>query len=80
MLPLVTMWMDLEGIMLSKISQTEKGKYPIVTCRTQNLKDINMQSRKRLTDTENRLMTARGEGDKGDRRQRCRGTETIIVR
>ena len=26
-LPFATTWMDLENIMLSKISQTEKGKY-----------------------------------------------------
>ena len=26
-LSLATMWMDLEGIMLSEISQTEKDKY-----------------------------------------------------
>ena len=26
-LPLTTTWMDLEGIILSKISQTEKDKY-----------------------------------------------------
>ena len=26
-LPFVTIWMDLEGIILSKISQTEKDKY-----------------------------------------------------
>ena len=25
-LPLATMWMELEGIMLSEISQSEKGK------------------------------------------------------
>ena len=28
-LPLATMWMDLEGIMLSEISQTAKDKYSI---------------------------------------------------
>ena len=28
-LPFVTMWMDLEGIMLSGISQIEKDKYCI---------------------------------------------------
>ena len=28
-LPFATTWMDLEGIMLSKISQTEKDKYCI---------------------------------------------------
>ena len=26
-LPLMTIWMDLEGIMLSEISQTQKDKY-----------------------------------------------------
>ena len=26
-LPFVTTWMDLEGIMLSEVSQTEKDKY-----------------------------------------------------
>ena len=28
----VTTWMDLEGIMLSEVSQTEKDKYHIVSC------------------------------------------------
>ena len=31
MLPYATTWMDLEGIMLSKISQTEKDKYCDIT-------------------------------------------------
>ena len=30
-LPFVTTWMDLEGIMLSKISQTEKDKYCMIS-------------------------------------------------
>ena len=30
-LPFVTTWMDLEGIMLSERSQTEKDKYPVIT-------------------------------------------------
>ena len=30
-LPFVTTWMDLEGIMLSEISQTEKNKYCILS-------------------------------------------------
>ena len=29
-LPFATTWMDLEGIMLSEISQTEKDKYFII--------------------------------------------------
>ena len=30
-LPFSTTWMDLEGIMLSEISQTEKGKYCMIS-------------------------------------------------
>ena len=30
-LPFVTTWMDLEGIMLSKISQKEKDKYHMIS-------------------------------------------------
>ena len=30
-MPFVTTWMDLEGIMLSEISQTEKDKYCMVS-------------------------------------------------
>ena len=45
-LPFLTTWMDLESIMLSQISQTEKDKYYIIslTCgiwksQTQNKKE-----------------------------------------
>ena len=30
-LPFVTAWMDLESIMLSEISQSEKGKYRMIS-------------------------------------------------
>ena len=30
-LPFVTKWMDLEGIMLGKINQTEKDKYCLIS-------------------------------------------------
>ena len=30
-LPFVTAWIDLENIMLSEISQSEKGKYYIIS-------------------------------------------------
>lgn len=29
LLPFVTIWMDLDGIMLSEISHLEKDKYPV---------------------------------------------------
>ena len=31
MLPFVTTWMDLQGIMLSEISQAEKDKYHMIS-------------------------------------------------
>ena len=37
-LPFATTWMDLEGIMLSEISQTEKDKYCMLS-HMWNLKD-----------------------------------------
>ena len=30
-LPFTTMWMDLESVVLSEISQTEKDKYSVIT-------------------------------------------------
>ena len=30
-LPFATTWMDLVGIMLSEVSQTEKGKYCVIS-------------------------------------------------
>ena len=39
-LPFVTTWMDLEGIMLNEISQTEKDKYLMISL-IWNLKNNN---------------------------------------
>ena len=36
-LPFVTTWIDLEGIMLSEISQLEKDKYYLISLIMQNL-------------------------------------------
>ena len=50
---MVTAWMDLEGIMLSEISQPEKDKYHDFTlCRIYRTQQMNMQNRNRLADTE----------------------------
>ena len=42
-MPFVKTWMDLEGIVLSEISQTEKDKYCMFSliCRIWKLKQIN---------------------------------------
>ena len=41
-LPFATTWMDLEGIMLSEISQTDKDKYCVWDLK-QSLKGCNVQ-------------------------------------
>ena len=50
--------------MLSEISQTEKGKYNIISliCGIQKTKQMNKQNRIRLVNVKNNLVVARGEG------------------
>ena len=55
----VTTWMDLEGIMPSEISYTEKDKYCIACLIFGIRKTI---QKNKLMDTENRLVVARGRG------------------
>ena len=55
-LPLVKTRMDLEGIMLSKISQTDKDKYCTI------LLICGIKKTPKPIDTENRLAVARGGG------------------
>ena len=53
-LPFVTTWMELQDIMLSEISQTEKDKYHSVS---------HMESKKtKITETETRKVVTRGLG------------------
>jgi len=52
--PLVTTWMDLEGIMLSEVNQTEKGKNCMISriCGVEKIQKNSwiQQKRNRLTD------------------------------
>ena len=50
-------WMDLEGIMLSEISQTLKGKYHVISL-TCGISTYNSQ----LIDRDNRLVIAEARG------------------
>ena len=52
------MWMDLESIMLSEISQTEKDKYSYVTTYMWNLQNklMNITKLNRFTDIKNKLV------------------------
>ena len=56
MLPFVTAWMNLEGIMLSEINQTEKDKYCMISL-TQGVQKI-----KQTNKIEHNLQTYRTDG------------------
>ena len=58
----VTAWMDLESIMLSEISQSERQLPYDFTYMWNLMNKINKQNRNRLTDIENRLIAVKGEG------------------
>ena len=49
-LPFATTWMDLEGTMLSEISQTEKDKYHMIS-HIWNLKNKTNKQTKKKTDS-----------------------------
>ena len=64
--------MELEGIMLSEESQTEKGKYHMISprqgmCRRKQMKKFN--KRERDSDTGNKLVVPGSVV--GDERNRC---------
>ena len=69
-LPSVTTWMDLEGIMLSEIWQTEKDKYHMIllTCGIVNKTKQNTPKKTELMDTEDRLVVARGRAGWDDQK------------
>ena len=62
-LPFAATWMDLEIIILSEVSQTEKEKYYITYMWNlkKKYKRTYLQNRNRLTDIENKLMVTKGE-------------------
>ena len=56
---------NMEIIIINEVSQTEENKYQMIalTCRIQNMKQMNfyLQNRNRLTEIENKLMVTKGE-------------------
>ena len=60
-LPFATTWMDLEGIMLSEISHTEKDKYCMVslTCGI-------FKKKVKLIETDSRKVVTKGWGVGGE--------------
>ena len=66
-LPLAAMFMDLENIMLSEISQREKDKYCMISLICKIFKNTNkcICKTNRLTDIENKLVVTSGEREGG---------------
>lgn len=70
-LPLGTTWMDLDSIMLSEITQTEKNEYCVIDftdmwdLRKQNKWTNIAREKNRLIDIENKQAVARAEGARG---------------
>ena len=60
-LPFATIWMDLEGTMLSEISQMEKDKHCMISLIHGNM--TSKQNKNKHTDTENiSVVTSRERG------------------
>ena len=65
-LPFVTTWMDLKGVMLSEIGQTEKDKYCMfpLTCGVWKLKQINPYNKTDSRIKDNKLVVTSEEKER----------------
>ena len=64
-MPFATTWMELETLILSEVSQKEKDKYHMLSL----ISGISYTAQRNLStekciDLENRLVVAKGEGDR----------------
>ena len=64
LLPFVTAWMELESIILSKISQAIKDKYHMISpiSGTKSTKQTSKKNITRDTEIKNKLTVPRGRG------------------
>uniref|UniRef100_A0A8D0N786 DUF1725 domain-containing protein n=1 Tax=Sus scrofa TaxID=9823 RepID=A0A8D0N786_PIG len=64
-MPFVATWMELETLILSKVSQKEKDKYHMISLMSgiQYTAQMNLSTEKKIKDLENRLVVAQGEGE-----------------
>ena len=67
LLPFATAWMELESVMLSKISQVVKDKYHMISpiSGTSSTKQTSKQNRTRDMEIKNKLTVTRGEEGEG---------------
>ena len=67
-MPFAAMWMDLENVMLSEVSQAEKEKHPLTPLKCGIQKEMIQMilfTKQRLTDLEDKRMVVRGKGQLG---------------
>ena len=59
-MPFVATWMELENLILSEMSQKDKGKYHMISLITGILypAQMNISTEKKIMDLENRLVAA----------------------
>ena len=69
LLPFATVWMELESIMLSEVSQAVKDKYHMISpiSGTQSTKQTSKQNITRDIEIKNKLTVTRGEVGGGNR-------------
>ena len=64
-MPFIATWMHLEIIILSEVSQKEKGKYHMISHTWNLIYSTNEFTEKKIMDLENRLVVAKGEEEGG---------------
>ena len=76
-MPFAATWMDLEIIILSEISQTEKDKYHMISliCGIQNMTQMNLSTKQKQTHR-HREQTSGCQGGGGERAQTKRLRDT----
>ena len=65
-MPFATIWMELETLILSKVSQKEKDKCHMISLKSgiYYMAQMNLSTEEnKLMDIENRLVVAKGEGE-----------------
>ena len=64
-MPFAAKWMDLEIIILSEVSQTEKDKYHMISliAGIYYMAQMSLSIEKKTMDLENRFVVAKGEGE-----------------
>ena len=63
-MPFVATWMELETLILSKVSRKEKDKYHMISLISgiSYMAQMNLSTKNKIMDMENRLVVAKEEG------------------